>query len=131
MTDLSFGIPLSDVVHDHERLFIEDYMRGYRAMNTDDKGKCIRKTEQMKVGFTAAKGQNYKFSFPRNNRLEERKVSHDELASLIGEGNYSGEYDLSLEIYFYMNLGVYYLKQKGLLDGKINVVNQDPFMFTY
>ena len=77
MADLSFGIPLSDVVHDHERLFIEDYMRGYRAMNTDDKGKCIRKTEQMKVGFTAAKGQNYKFSFPRNNRLEERKVSHD------------------------------------------------------
>ena len=27
MADLSFGIPLSDVVHDHERLFIEDYMR--------------------------------------------------------------------------------------------------------
>ena len=100
-------------------------------MNTDDKGKCIRKTEQMKVGFTAAKGQNYKFSFPRNNRLEERKVSHDELASLIGEGTYTGEYDLSLGIYFYMNLSVYYLKQKGLLDAKINVVNQDPFMFTY
>ena len=81
MADLSFGIPLSDVVHDHERLFIEDYMRGYRAMNTDDKGKCIRKTEQMKVGFTAAKGQNYKFSFPRNKRLEERGIKYSRYSS--------------------------------------------------
>lgn len=130
MADLSFGIPLSDVVHDHERLFIEDYMRGYRAMNTDDNGKCIRKTEQMDVAFTVARGQNYKFSFPRNERLEKRKVSHDELTNL-SSGGYSGKYDLNLEIYFYMNLSVYYLKQKDLLDGNINVVNQDPFMFTY
>lgn len=128
--DLNFGIPSSDVIHDHERLFVEDYMRGYRSMNTDDNGKCIRKTEQMDVAFTVARGQNYKFSFPRNERLEKRKVSHDELTNL-SSGRYSGKYDLNLEIYFYMNLSVYYLKQKDLLDGNINVVNQDPFMFTY
>lgn len=128
--DLNFGIPSSDVIHDHERLFVEDYMRGYRSMNTDDNGKCIRKTEQMDVAFTVARGQNYKFSFPRNERLEKRKVSHDELTNL-SSGGYSGKYDLNLEIYFYMNLSVYYLKQKDLLDGNINVVNQDPFMFTY
>lgn len=128
--DLSFGIPSSDVIHDHERLFVEDYMRGYRSMNTDDNGKCIRKTEQMDVAFTVARGQNYKFSFPRNERLEKRKVSHDELTNL-SSGGYSGKYGLNLEIYFYMNLSVYYLKQKDLLDGNINVVNQDPFMFTY
>ena len=128
--DLNFGIPSSDVIHDHERLFVEDYMRGYRSMNTDDNGKCIRKTEQMDVAFTVARGQNYKFSFPRNERLEKRKVSHDELTNL-SSGGYSGKYDLNLEIYFYMNLSVYYLKQKDLLDENINVVNQDPFMFTY